>query len=199
MHHLETLQSRRSFWTPAAFGRGLPALAFLGLTLLALSAGAAYRYTVTKSEGFEPRTIRRVALVTVECHEVVDCADMEERAYEDAKESRLPFEIVPENRIRNFLFERGEEAYRRQLLDELVTSFDLSAVAEISVPFAERGDGFGGRRRSSVKVELVLLSPDGEVLLKGTGTGRPKNVVSSAEKVAARAVKELLEEAFGGS
>lgn len=179
--------------------RGLAgAVAVLLLAGAVASATAAFRNTLTKSERFDKNKIQRIALVTVDCHEVVDCANMERRAHVDTAQAKLPFKIVAETSLRTFLFDRGETSYRRELLPELAKEFDLSAVAEISVPFAERGDGFGGRRRSSVKVELVLLDPEGRILLTGTGTGRPLNVVSGAEKVAARAVKELLEDAFQG-
>lgn len=179
---------------PGRGARGI--LAALAL-VAALPAAAAFRATVTKAEGFNTKSLERVAMVTAECDEVVDCANLERRAREQASELSLPFTVVPEQEIREFLFARGESAYRPDLRPALAEAFQLSAVLEIKVPFSERGDGFGGRRRSSVRIDVELLSPEGRILLRGTGTGRPLNVVSSPERVAANVLKEILKEAFG--
>jgi hypothetical protein len=159
-------------------------------------AEAAFRATVTKAEGFSVASLKRIAIITVECDEVVDCANLEQRAREQASELGLPFTVVPEQQIREFLFDRGEAVYRPELRQALVEKFELSAVLEIKVPFSERGDGFGGKRRSSVRIDVELLSPEGKILLRGTGTGRPLNVVTSPERVAANVLKEILREAF---
>jgi hypothetical protein len=67
------------------------------------------------------------------------------------------------------------------------------------VPFANRGDGFGGHRRSEVRVEVRLVSRDGALRMSGRGTGRPKNVVSGTERVAGTVIEKILGRAFPGT
>jgi hypothetical protein len=172
--------------------------ALLALLCVALAAPAAadFRTTVTKAEGFTPASIRRVAVVTVECHEVTDCARIEQKVFLEFQGSALGLEVIPEQRIREYLFAHGHTAYDPSLRQALAAEFDLDALAELRIPFAEKGDGFGGHRRSQVKVELALVDPGGKILVHGVGTGRPLNVVTSPERVAGNVVEELVEKIF---
>jgi|GEM_PF-6620305 len=168
------------------------------LLALALPAQAKFNATVTKAPGFDPASISKVLVVTRECHEVVDCSEIERQIVGAVVELGAPFSTVPEVAVRQHLFAQGMIEYDPEMRQELAEEFGADAVIELVVPFAERGDGFGGKRRSSVKVEIFMLRPDGAILLHGTGTGRPKNVVSGPERVSGNIVEKILKDAFGG-
>ena len=70
-------------------------------------------------------------------------------------------------------------------------------MVELEIPFAERGDGFGGTRRSSIRVDIALVSEDGRILMTATGTRRPKNVVSGPERVVGKTLDEFVDRVFG--
>ncbi|MEM7048156.1 MAG: hypothetical protein AAF604_00780 [Acidobacteriota bacterium] len=175
---------------------GILALLIFG-GLLSVPAAAAFRANVTRADGFSPRQVQRVVVATRQCHEVVDCSAMEQRVVGEMLELGVPFAVVAESRVRKHLFEQGTLEYVVEQRQSLADAFEADAVLELAVPFAERGDGFGGRRRSSVKVEIFLLRPDGELLLHGVGTGRPLNVVSGPERVTGNVVETILRKAFG--
>lgn len=175
--------------------RALAAVVFVSCCVLALPVSAAFRTTVTKAENF-PSDLAKIAVVTVECGEVVDCSKIEQKAQLEIGRLAIGLTVVPEVVVRRSLFAHGQTKYTTDLRGVLAEEFELDAILELSIPFAVIGDGYGGQRGSEVKVEMVLVRPDGEVLLHGVGTGRPMNVVTSPERVAGNVVEKLMEKAF---
>ncbi|MCH9651678.1 MAG: hypothetical protein K0U98_25855 [Deltaproteobacteria bacterium] len=171
---------------------GTMAVLFLG----ALPAAAAFRTTVTKSDDFKQVELSRVAVVTAECYKTVDCSAIERKVYAEALKMKVRFKVVPESRVRDSLFSQGHTKYNIDLRQALADSLDLDGLIELRIPFAEKGDGYGGRKGSEVKVELLLIRPDGGILIHGVGTGRPANVVTSPERVAGNLVEKILKKAF---
>lgn len=157
---------------------------------------AAFRTTVTKSEDFEQAVISRVATVTLECDRTVDCAAIERKVNNEARKLKLPFQLVIERLVRQALFSQGHTEYTPEVRASLAAELEVDALIELKIPFAERGEGFGGRRGSQVTVELFLVRPNGEILLHAVGTGRPKNVVTAPERVAGNLVERILKKAF---
>ncbi|MEM9554590.1 MAG: hypothetical protein AAGC60_10045 [Acidobacteriota bacterium] len=169
----------------------------LALSLLVVApASAKFSATVTKAKAYDPSAIAKVAVITTECHEVVDCGRLERRIVIEAQEMPVSFTVVPEEEVREFLFAEGHLSFTPELRGVIAEAFGIDAFLELRVPFAERGDGFAGNRRSSVKIELLLTKVDGAILLHGVGTGRPLNVVSSPERVAGNVVEEIFMQAF---
>ena len=175
--------------------RLLPALVVL--LIVASSSQAAFRTTVTKSKHFKMADLKKVAIVTTQCHDEIDCANLERRVIGELRKiKKVTFKQVPESDLREFLFAKGSVAYTPELRDAIVEEFGIDAFIEIKVPFAEKGDGFGGIVSSKVKVELTITKPGGAILLYGVGVGRPNNVVSSPERVVGNVVEDIIEEAF---
>lgn len=168
------------------------------LTLTGTSLHADFDAEVTKAPGFDSG-IGAVALVTVSCHESVDCAEVEDRAAADLGTRGLRFRVIPPDSVRRALFERGSTSMTDDVRQAVLDEVGADAVLEISIPFGNRGDGFGGRRRSEVRVEVRLVTRGGELRLSGRGSGRPKNVVSGTERVAGNVLERIFDEAFGGS
>ncbi len=167
---------------------------FLALASESLLAGT--KVTVTAPSGFA-EGISRIALVTPNCAPQLDCPDVVKRVTATIKaELKLSFAIVADSRVREELFKLGATEFRSEHREALARALDLQALLEIDIPFAERGDGYGGRQGSETKVELRLVRPSGEILMSGIGFGRPMNVVTSPERVADRTAKEILEKAF---
>ena len=131
--------------------------------------------------------------------ESVDCAQVEDAAAEELGNRKPSFAIVPPARVREALFAAGASELTDELRAALLDELGADGVLEIRVPFANRGDGFGGRRRSEARVEVRLVARDGRLLMTGRGTGRPKNVVSGSERVAATVVEKILVKAFSGT
>jgi hypothetical protein len=169
------------------------------LALVILPSGslnASTKVTVTAPEGFADGIVR-VALVAAECAPELDCPSVLARLASTMKgELKLPLKIVDDSAVRGALFKKGATEYSESHRAELAEALALDAIFEIRIPFANRGDGFGGRQGSESKVELRLVKPSGEILMSGTGFGRPMNVVTSPERVADRTLKEILEKAF---
>lgn len=157
---------------------------------------AATKVTVTAPSGFADG-ITRIALVTPACAPQLDCPDVVRRVTATLKaELKLKLEIVADSRVREELFKMGATEFSAEHREALAKALDLDALLEIDIPFAERGDGYGGRQGSETKVAVRLVRPTGEILMSGSGFGRPVNVVTSPERVADRTVKEILAKAF---
>lgn len=175
--------------------RALSAVMVLSCCILAPPASAAFRTTVTKADNF-PTDLARIAVVTVGCDEAIDCSKIEQKAQLEIGRLGIGLTVVPEAVVRRSLFAQGHTRYKADLRSALAEEFELDAILELAIPFAAIGDGYGGKRGSEVKVEMVLIRPDGEVLLHGVGTGRPLNVVTSPERVAGNVVEKLMAKAF---
>lgn len=152
--------------------------------------------TVTAPKGFADG-LHRVALVVDQCVPEVDCSDVGRRATATiVAELKLPLSFVSEAQVREALFKMGATSYSKERRADLATALSADAILEIDIPFAERGDGYGGRQGSEAKVEVRLVKASGEILMSGSGLGRPTNVVTSPERVADRTIKEILQKAF---
>lgn len=177
--------------------RSLKIAGIFGLLCLSHSPlMASTKVTVTAPTGFA-EGVKRVALVTSTCAPQLDCPDVLRRVAATIKtELKLDLQIVSDSAVREALFKMGATEYSEQYRADLAKSLEIDALFEIQIPFAERGDGYGGRQGSESKVDLRLVKPSGEILMSGTGFGRPRNVVTSPERVADRTIKEMLEKAF---
>jgi len=164
--------------------------------LAAHEVEAKWQINVVVAEDFDVTDLEKIAIVTVECAEVVECSAIERKAYREAMTMRLGFRIATEKQVREALFSGGHTEYSTELRGFLVEELGLDGVLELKIPFAKRGEGYGGRRGSEAKVEMVLVNPEGAILLHGVGVGRPKLVVTSPERVAGNVVERLLEKAF---
>jgi hypothetical protein len=175
------------------------ALVFVALALVAATpALAGFQETITKGEGFpaDPRELGRIAIFVTECDPALDCSRLVAFAIQETADSDVGITVVPETSVRQALFSAGKTAYEPEMREALMEELELGGVLEIHVPHAERSDGFGGRTKSQVKVEMVLLGPDGSVLMHAVGTGRPLNVMSSPERVAGTVIENILREAW---
>ncbi len=167
-----------------------PLLALL-LLLAAGPAAADFDAEVTTLPGFAEK-LTRVAVIAVACHESVDCGQAEELT------NLAPgFAVVLPAAVRAEVFARGATILTDELRPAVLEALAVDGVLELRVPFANRGDGFGGRRRSEVRVEVRLVTTGGELRLSARGTGRPKNVVSGTERVAGTVIEKILAKAFG--
>ena len=173
-----------------------PLLASALLLLIALPSRADFNVDVEASPQFAAG-LSRVAVIAVQCHESVDCAQVEDAAAEELSERKPPFEVVPPSQVREQLFAAGSTTLTDELRPTVLEALAVDGVLELRVPFANRGDGFGGTRRSEVRVEVRLVTTAGELRLSARGTGRPKNVVSGTERVAGTVIEKILLEAFG--
>lgn len=174
---------------------GIATLAALCL-IVPPSLEARTRVTMSKAEGFVTSELERVAVVTTECSDVVDCAVIERKVFSEARQMRVEFTIIPGSVVKDFLLKQGRTQYAPELREALAVEFELDGIFELKVPHAEAGDGPWGRRGSKAKVEMLLVRPSGEILIHATGTGRPMNVVTSPETVAGNIVEEMLERVF---
>ncbi len=165
------------------------------LMLVALPAHADFNVDVTASPGFAAG-LTRVAVIAVDCHESVDCTQVEDATALELSEREPPFEVLSPVRLREELFALGETALTDELRPSVLATLGVDGVLELRIPFANRGDGFGGRRRSEVRVEVRLVTTDGQLRLSARGTGRPKNVVSGTERVASNVIEKILLKAF---
>ncbi len=173
--------------------------ALLAAAILSLAAGAAradFDAEVTASPDFTAG-LRRVAVIAVACHESVDCTQVEDAAAEELTGRKPGFEVVSPSAIRDELFARGATELSDDLRPAILEKLGVDGVLEIRVPFANRGDGFGGKRRSEARVEVRLVTREGELRMSGRGSGRPKNVVSGTERVVGTVIEKILLKAFG--
>lgn len=174
-------------------------LVALSLVLVAATpALAGFQETITKGEGFpaDPAELGRIAIFVTECDPALDCSRLVAFAVQETADSDVGVTVVPEATVRQALFAAGKTAYDPEMREALMEELELGGVLEIHVPHAERSDGFGGRTKSQVKVEMVLLGPDGSVLMHAVGMGRPLNVVSSPERVAGTVIENILRKAW---
>ncbi len=165
----------------------------LVLLLGALSAAGAFaanKVTVTRADAFATTKLTTVAVVTAECHEVVDCSRIQQKVIAGFGKKH-GFTFVPDYKVRKALIDLGYTEYDRSLRAELAQSLGVDGFFELVVPHAERADGFGGREGSQVKLEMTVLGANGELLAHGVGTGRPQNVVTGPERVAGNIAEQI--------
>jgi hypothetical protein len=134
------------------------ALVFVALALVAATpALAGFQETITKGEGFpaDPRELGRIAIFVTECDPALDCSRLVAFAIQETADSDVGITVVPETSVRQALFSAGKTAYDPEMREALMEELELGGVLEIHVPHAERSDGFGGRTKSQVKVEMA--------------------------------------------
>ncbi len=157
---------------------------------------ADFKVTVTKTPSFTDTELVRVAVVTSECHQAVDCTAIQRRVIEEVRALIPGLRIVPDRVVRERLLGMGATKYSDEHRSELIEALELSGLFELKVPFAMKGDGFAGKESSQAKVELLVLNDQGGILAHGVGTGRPNNVVSSPERVASNIVKRIVKDLY---
>ena len=171
---------------------------------LAGTANAGFQPSVMLADGFSAEDLDRIAIVAVECDADFDCEELVRRAGAKLAELKLPFSVLNEWSVKQYLFKQGEESYRPELRQSMADELGLSAILEIKVPHAERAEGSGaglgwsawGSQVNSVRVDLKLLSPEGGFLLRASGTSKSANRLATPESTAANAVQEIFRRAF---
>lgn len=173
--------------------RELGAVLFAGV-LSATVLNAAFKTTVNTKPGF--REPLKVAVVVAQCQPSMDCADLGGRGSAAATTVMKEWTVIPSARSRQALFEQGKESYSVEDRESLATMLKADALLEIVVQSAATGDGYGGLRGSDVNLLIRLVRPGGELLLQGSGAGRPMNVVTSPERVGATVIEKILKDAI---
>lgn len=172
----------------------------IGAAILAGVMGAtvlngAFKTTVNTKPGF--REPLNVAVVVAQCQPSMDCADLGGRGSAAVAMIMKEWKVIPSALVRQVLFEQGEESYSVEDRKSLAAHLKADALLEVVVQNAATGDGYGGMRGSEVNLLIRLVRPDGELLLQGSGTGRPRNVVTSPERVGATVIEKILRDALG--
>jgi hypothetical protein len=126
------------------------------LALWAAVALAAFEVNVTAPPGFADG-VKRIAVVTATCHEMLNCPQIEQTVVAKLAQMNLGIAVVSEAEVRRVLFAKGETAYRTELREQLAGDLQLDALMELEIPYGKRGEGYGGRRGSEVKVDLRLV------------------------------------------
>lgn len=154
---------------------------------------AAYKVSFTAAEGF-PSGLNKVAIVTVDCHEMLNCREIERRLGLDLRALVPGFWVATDNDVHEALFNLGEASYDESIRSELCESLGADAVIELEVPYGEKG--VYGQNTTKSKVFVKIVSRDGQILLTGEGSGRG-STVSTPEGVATKTARKLLKEALG--
>lgn len=174
-----------------------PLVRLLIVTALLLTfpsiSDAAYKVNFTAAEGF-PSGLNKVAIVTVDCHEMLNCREIERRLSLDLRALVPGFRVATAKDVHEALFDLGEASYDESIRSELCESMDADAVIELKVPYGEKG--IYGQNTTKSKVFVKIVSKDGEILLTGEGSGRG-TTVSTPEGVATKTARKLLKKALG--
>jgi hypothetical protein len=173
--------------------RGLGVAILVGI-VGATALNAAFKTSVNTKPGF--RDPLSVAVVVAQCQPSMDCADLGGRGAAAVAAVMKEWKVIPSARSRQALFEQGKEVYSVEDRESLVALLNADALLEVVVQSAATGDGYGGMRGSEVNLLIRLVRPDGELLLQGSGTGRPMNVVTSPERVGATVIEKILKDAL---
>lgn len=161
------------------------------LAALAVPALAGFSQSLRVTEAFWK--LEKIAVVTTACSDNVNCTDVERLVAGHFVASKLKLRSTAQPLVHKALFDMGLTSYDPERRAELAAALGVGAFVELKVPFGARPDGFGGRQGAEVKVELTIVAPDGTLLGHGAGTGRPMNVVQSAETVAGTVVRKMIE------
>jgi hypothetical protein len=163
----------------------------LAAALLAAPALAGFSQSMRVTEPFW--SLQKVAVVTTACSDNVNCEDVERAVAAQFAGSKLKLKSAAQPLVHKALFDMGLTAYDPERRAELATALGVDAFVELKVPFGARPDGFGGRQGAEVKLELTVVGADGTLIGHGSGTGRPMNVVQSAETVAGTIARKMIE------
>ena len=166
----------------------------LGLVLLILVpavATAGYKANVTAPAGFADG-LSRVAIVTSECGEGLDCRNVEQQVRVVLTRMAPGFQIV--GGVHEALLSLGAVDYSTDLRQKLADKLKVDALLELTLPKGEKG--VFGWKGSEATVRLQLVKPTGEILMAGEGTGRARNTLSSPENIARTTAERILKKAF---
>jgi hypothetical protein len=100
--------------------------------------------------------LTRVAVIAVECHESVDCAQVEDATAQELSERKPSFEVLPPSQLRAELFARGATVLTNELRPSVLTVYSRSesplptAATASAAPVAPR---FASKCASSPPVE----------------------------------------------
>lgn len=155
------------------------------ILLLATPLHAGQKIDITKAAGWDPSSVQRVIVVSAGCEGAVSC---ETALSAVAKAMPKAWTVVPPNRVRQALMGLGETQFTRDVLPDLLVELStvdapVDAVVEVSVPFARGSGGAFTGRRAEVRLEIVIRSLSGEILMTASGRRKPMNVLSGPEKV----------------
>lgn len=70
----------------------------------------------------------------------------------------------------------------------------MDALLELTIPRGEKG--VLGWKGPEATVRLQLVTPTGDILMAGEGTGRARNTLSSPENIARATAERILKQAF---
>lgn len=176
--------------------------AILAVALSAIPAEAGFQVDVTTAENWTDG-LDRIAIVTEECAESLNCRDVEERL---ARELRAVWRkhttvepgdrgiwIVRPDKITKALMRAGLTEYDPDKQEELIRELEVDALMVIKVPSGMKGAY--GWKGSESKMDLHITNGK-QLLLIGTGSGRARNTLTSPERVAANIGEKILEEAL---
>lgn len=158
---------------------------------VAAPALAGFSQSLQVTEAFW--SLEKIAVVTTSCSDNVNCTDVERAVAGHFVASKLKLKTAAQPLVHKALFDMELTSYDPERRAELATALGVDAFVELKVPFGARPDGWGGSQGAEVKVELTIVRPDGTLLGHGSGTGRPMNVVQSAETVAGTVVRKMIE------
>lgn len=161
------------------------------LVLVPASASAGYKVNVTAPDGFA-EGLSRVAIVTTECGEGLNCRDIERQVRVELNRMAPGFLVV--SGVPEALLGLGSVDYTTDLRAELAEELQVDALLELTLPRGEKG--VAGWKGSEATVRLQLVTPTGEILMAGEGTGRARNTLSSPENIARATAERILKKAF---
>lgn len=164
----------------------------LAIAVAASPVFAAFTAEATTRPGLA--NVKRAILVTTTCHELFNCADVERRVFSDLLRLKAPFKVVTPELVRGKLLDLGVETYSAELRPKLTGEFSADAVIELELVHGQARSL--GRRGSDVTVKMRIVSPTGEILMLGQGTGRAINTVSSPESIAQETYERIIKKAF---
>jgi hypothetical protein len=164
----------------------------LVLASLAAPSFSAFTAEATTRPGLS--NVKKALLVTLACHEVFNCADVERRVFSDLVRLKVPFTLVSPELVRGRLLDLGVEAYSADLRAKLAEEFGGDAFIELELVHGQARSL--GRRGSDVTVKMRIVLVTGEIVMLGEGTGRAINTVSSPESIAQETYERIIKRAF---
>lgn len=169
------------------------AFAVGGLLIIAAPLWAGYKVNVTAPEGFEER-VSRVAVVTTECGEALNCREIENQVREVLRGMSGGWYVVPGTPTHEAFLVAGAVSYDPEMRQALAEELEVDGFLELTLPRGEKG--VMGWKGSEATVRLKLVTPSGEILMAGERIGRARNTLSSPENIARATVKRILKKAF---
>ena len=165
-------------------------------SVLAVSSATAVQANFTAEATVRPglADVKKAILVTVRCHELFNCDDVERRVLADFIRLKVPFSIVAPTLVQSKLLDLGVEDYSVEMRSRLAEAFEANALVELELLHGEARSL--GRSGSEVAVKMRIVAPSGEILMIGSGAGRAINTVSAPESIAQETFERILKKAF---